>query len=301
MELNLDHYVCVYVCACVCGLVSTESNVERESDEDSFFSDLRARLVKRVLHLWLQTPTQSALHQRRAPQIGRKERKRQISEAIYSSLWLFPPCPRAIIDPPPTHRPPPPLLPAECHSYLGQLSQCDDEWGRSTVTCKNHKNELDPQDWYNRKDGGEGVYGCVWMWQNSRCGIFFCLTQRKWVLGLTDTQQRYTVCPDAASDLRSPWPSWGLTDRVVNSINTQWWAIICLTQLEKWSSERTWQAVTGQRDLTDRQNEFAVGWGFVQSFSPFVMIPQMHFFFLREQTEGVNSWRQRSKLSSACP
>lgn len=71
----------------MCGLVSTESNVERESDEDSFFSDLRARLVKRVLHLWLQTPTQSALHQRRAPQIGRrKERKRQISEAIYSSL-----------------------------------------------------------------------------------------------------------------------------------------------------------------------------------------------------------------------
>lgn len=29
---------------------------ERESDEGGFSSDLRARLVERVLNLWLQTP-----------------------------------------------------------------------------------------------------------------------------------------------------------------------------------------------------------------------------------------------------
>lgn len=58
----------------------------RESDEGGFSSDLRARLVERVLHLWLHTPTRSALQQRRTPQIERcKERKRQISAAIYSS------------------------------------------------------------------------------------------------------------------------------------------------------------------------------------------------------------------------
>lgn len=72
---------------CVCGLVSTGSETEGESDEGGLFGDLWARLVKRVLRLWLQTLTQSALHQRRTPQIGgRKERNRQKSATIYSSL-----------------------------------------------------------------------------------------------------------------------------------------------------------------------------------------------------------------------
>lgn len=92
-------------------------------------------------------------------------------------------------------------------------------------------------------------------------------------------------------NLRSPWTSQGLTDRVVNSINTRWWAIICPTQLEKWSSEKTWQAVSGHRGWTDRRNEIRAGWGFVRSFCPFIMNQQMHFSFLRGQTEGDISWR----------
>lgn len=99
-EWSSNSTISVYVC--VCGLVSTGSETEGESDEGGLFGDLWARLVKRVLRLWLQTPTQSALHQRRTPQIGRrKERNRQKSATIYSSPWHSPPCPRANIDPPP--------------------------------------------------------------------------------------------------------------------------------------------------------------------------------------------------------
>lgn len=104
------------------------------------------------------------------------------------------------------------------------------------------------------------------------------------------------------SNLWTPWLFRDLTGRQVNSINVQGWAIICLTQLEKWPSDRAWQVVTVWRGLNGHttQREFAVGSGFVQSFSPFGIILPMCFFLLREETQGDNSWRQREVKTFKC-
>lgn len=91
---------------CVCGLVSAGSKTEGESNDGGLVSDLWASLVKRVLCLGLQGPTQSALHHKKGD--GKKEKGRDLQLFIVpcDAIHLVPKQPST----PLTHPPPPPLL-----------------------------------------------------------------------------------------------------------------------------------------------------------------------------------------------
>lgn len=87
--------------------------IREKRNECGLFCDLWARLVKRVLRLWLQTPSHSYSSPEKNATTDKTERKRNAT--LCCSVWVFvcfPPRPQAIIDP---SRSLPPHFPSQCH------------------------------------------------------------------------------------------------------------------------------------------------------------------------------------------
>lgn len=90
--------------------------IREKRNECGLFCDLWARLVKRVLRLWLQTPSHSYSSPEKDATTNETERKRNAT--LCCSVWVFvcfPPRPQAIIDPSSFSPTSPAHFPGQCH------------------------------------------------------------------------------------------------------------------------------------------------------------------------------------------